>query len=346
MKVCWTSVAVAILLAGCGGDGKPKDASPKPAARGPAGSEAIAGPPLRGVATRAGSTVTFRECGSPSDVAIRDAPAELAEGTTYVEWRGTPQDGGKALAVTELVRAGPVGEGSGCEKPVFAGDYLASGNEPFWSVEIGPDKIVYRSPETPQGRAYPYAFTRTGTGALVYATKSETPRVSTLEVAIEPARCVDSMSGEVRSFKAHATLDGATLEGCAVSGVPTGRFGPGALDELARFAGSYPHATSLWSQPPLEERLRALLRDKLPTFLEDMRVKSPLMKDGGVFYVIGNAAHRGGSDAAVFVADPVTDTINVVLFVRSVREDLKEDGRDIELPAEVVTRLSSIASGQ
>ena len=345
MRQTGVAIALAFLLA-CGG-GPPKDtAAPKPAARGPAGSEAIAGPPIRGVATKTGSTVTFRECGSPSDVALKGAVQELTEGRAYVELRGAPADGGKSLAATELVRIGPVGEGAGCDRPVFAGDYVASGNEPFWSVDIGPQTIVYRSPELQGGRSYPYAFTRTDTGALVYATKSDKPAVSTLEAAIEPARCVDSMSGEVRAFRAHVTLDGRRLEGCATAGVPTGRFGPAPLDELARYAGSYPSTSALWSQPPIEERLRALLGAKLPVFLEDMRVKSPLMKDGGVYYVMGNAPHQGRSDVAVFVADPATDTINVVLFVKSMREDFKEGGREIELPAEVVTLLGGAASTQ
>ena len=339
MRQTRAALAFGLLLAACGGSGPAKEAAPKPPARGPAGSEAIAGPPTRGVATKTGTTATFRECGSPSDVALKGTTQELPDGRSYVELRGSAGDGGKSLAATELLRIAPVGEGAGCDRAVFAGDYVASGNEPFWSIEIGPQTIVYRSPELTAGRSYPYAFTRTETGALFYATKVDKPALSTLEAAIEPARCVDSMSGEVRAFRAHVTLDGRRLEGCATAGVPTGRFGPAPLDELARFAGTYPSATSLWSQPPLEERLRALLGAKLPIFLEDMRVKSPLMKDGGVFYVVG-------SDVAVFVADPATDTINVVLFVKSVREDFKEGGREVELPAEVVTLLGGAASAQ
>ena len=339
MRQTRVSVLLSIVLAGCGGSGPVKETAPTPPARGPAGSEAIAGPPVRGVATKTGTALAFRECGAPSDVALTGAIQELPEGRSYVELRGAPADGGKSLAATELVRIGPVGEGAGCDRAVFAGDYVASGNEPFWSIEIGPETIVYRSPEVSAGRSFPYAFTRTETGALVYTTKVDKPAVSTLEVAVEPARCVDSMSGEVRAFRAHVTLDGRRLEGCATAGVPTGRFGPAPLDELARFAGTDTSTTSLWSQPPLEERLRALLGAKLPVFLESMRVKSPLMKDGGVFYVVG-------SDVAVFVADPATDTINVVLFVKSVREDFKEGGREVELPAEVVTLLGGAASAQ
>jgi hypothetical protein len=96
----------------------------------------------------------------------------------------------------------------------------------------------------------------------------------------------------------------------------------------------------MWSQPPLGPRLAALLGTKEKTFLEHLRVRSPLMWDGRVFYVTGNKARQGGIDTAVFVADPATDTINVILFVAGVREDFKESGRDVTLPAEVVTTIA------
>jgi hypothetical protein len=65
------------------------------------------------------------------------------------------------------------------------------------------------------------------------------------------------------------------------------------------------------------------------------------MKNAGVFYVTGNKAHEGGSDTAVLLADPATDTIEVILVTHGTRQDLKEGGRDVTLPADVATFLGN-----
>jgi uncharacterized membrane protein len=311
--------------------------------------------PTRGIATRASGVTTFRECGAPSATTtiLADPAGELARAFTsleakptdgiYVELDGAPADDGKSLAWTALLRAKAAGGGPACDAPIFEGEFVASGNEPFWAVEVREGGIVYRDPSIPNGRTYPYAFTRTPTGSVVYATKLETPVVSTLEVALEPSRCVDSMSGELRSFKAHVVLDGRTLDGCARAGVPHGEFGTAPLDELNRFTGAYPHTVRLWSDGAIHDRLKALLGTAMKEFLENMKVQSPLMKDDGIFYVTGNRPHYGGLDTAIFLADPASDTIEVILFKNRLRRDFKEGGRDVALPYEVDATIDNMS---
>lgn len=345
-------VSLLVSLAGCGGDAAPRSEArkePSPA------DDSSAELPRRGYVLKTGDTFTFQECGAPSgrSLNIVDRWGELAKAFAglggsagagiYAEVRGPLSADHGSLTVNELVRARHPGGGLACEPPVFAGDYVVNGNEPFWAIDIREDGIVFKSPETPKGLTYPYALTRTETGSAVYATRIDAPRVSTLEIALEPGRCVDSMSGEVRSFKAHAVHDKTTLEGCAAAGVPPGEFGDAPLDELTRYLGSYPEAPGMWSQPPLGPRLATLLGAKEKTFLENIRVRTPVMRDGGVFYVTGNKPHQGGLDMSIFVADPSTDTITVILFVRGVREDFKEASRDIALPAEVAATIANVS---
>jgi uncharacterized membrane protein len=307
---------------------------------------------LRGIATASGAAAAFLPCGAPAAGAltVTDRSGELAQAFTslsskpaegiYVELTGAVD--GNTVALTSLLRAHALGGAIACDAPVFDGEFIANGNEPFWAVEIRESGITFRSPELLKGRTYPYAFTRTETGSVVYATKIDGPTVSTLEIALEPARCVDTMSGELRSFKAHVSHDGVKLEGCAISGVPRGEFGDAPLDELNRFAGVYPHSVQLWKDLAIGKRLEALLGAALPTFLANMKMQSPLMKDGGVFYVTGNAPHRGGLDNAILLADPATDTLEAILFVNAARRDFKEGGRDVALPAEVVKAIENI----
>jgi uncharacterized membrane protein len=346
--------AFVLLLAACG---VPQDVPPSGE---PGAAEFESAPsshvPLRGIVSASGAVNTFRECGAPATrtTTVSDPGGELAKAFDsldakpgdgiYMELDGVPGPDGGSLALTTVLRARTLREGIACDAPVFEGEFVANGNEPFWGIEIREGGIVYRDPASPSGRTYPYAFTRTETGEVVYATKTDGPVVSTLEIALEPARCVDSMSGELRSFKAHVVLDGVKLEGCALAGVPHGEFGNARLDELNRFVGSYPHTVHLWKDAAIEKRLQALLGPAMKTFLENVKVQSPLMKDDGVFYVMGNKPHRGGLDNAFFLADPSSDTIAVILYVNGSRQEFREGGRDVALPAEVVTMIANLGT--
>jgi len=237
-------------------------------------------------------------CGSPASAAaiLTGQSAEIEDawksfevpdaGGLYLEVRGTPDRAG--FRVEQLLRARPIGEGASCATPVFDGDFVINGEEPFWAIEIRRDGIVFRSPEEPKGRKYPYAVTRTA-GQPFYATRLTGPPASMLEIELKPKRCVDSMSGEIRSHEARVMLDG-----------------------------------------------------KLGAFETRFQVAGPLKQENGVYFATGNQQHQGGIDVAAFVADPESDTINVVLVENRKREDFKEGGRDVPLPAEVRTFLSEL----
>jgi putative lipoprotein len=309
------------------------------------------GPPVRGELRKVADGLRFTVCGSSESSAVSlagklaeidDAWKVLAipdDGGLYLEVRGGEDRGG--FRVEELVRARPLREGGSCKQPVFDGDFVLSGNEPFWAIDIRRDGIVYRSPEEPKGRKYPYAATRSA-GELFYATRLPGNPGSVLEIDITPKRCVDAMSGEIRSYEAKVVLDGRELHGCAAAGVPLGEFGDAPLDELARFAGTYETRGPLWKAEPLKERLASLLDGKLAEFASRFQVGGPLRVENGVYFATGNKQHQGGVDVAAFVADPDSDTINVVIVQNRKREDFKEGGRDVPLPPEVKTFLENL----
>jgi uncharacterized membrane protein len=335
------AIPLLLALAACGGP----SSGPAPAEPAAAAEEPSSSVPVRGILTSSGAVTTFRECGTPAEAAVTlaDPAGEFARAFASLESK--PADGIYVEldgAPGKLLRARSLRESPACNEPVFEGEFVANGNEPFWAIEIRENGIVYRSPELPKGRVYPYAFTRTATGAVVYATKSDEPVVSTLELSLEQARCVDSMSGELRSFIAHVTLDGRELSGCARAGVPHGEFGDAPLDELNPFKGTYPHTVHLWDEPVIHKRLNDLLGTSMNTFRENMKAQSPLMRDTGVFYVTGNKPHQGGLDNAVFLADPASDTLVVILYVKGTRRDFREGGRDVALPVEVVTTIGNM----
>jgi putative lipoprotein len=342
-------VLASFLLSACGKT--PAPAPPSPQAEAP--SAVPPGPPVRGELRKLAGGLGFIVCGAPESAAvplagkvaeIDDAWKSLAtadDGGLYLEVRGTAD--AARFRVEELVRARPLGEGGSCKQPVFDGDFVIHGNEPFWAIEIRRDGIVYRSPEEPKGRKYPYAATRSA-GELFYATRIPGTPGSILEIGLTPKRCIDGMSGEIRSYEALVKLDGRELHGCAAAGVPLGEFGDAPLDELARYAGTYETQGKLWKTEPLQARLASLLGGKLGAFESRFQVSGPLREEGGIFFATGNKRHEGGVDVAAFVADPESDTINVVIVENRKREDFKEGGREVPLPLEVKTLLASLES--
>ena len=350
MKKAWPAGGGALVasllavLAGCGGSTPPSAAPPSSAGR--IARPGPAGPPARGEVVATAGGLSFLPCGAPESRAmiLTGATGEIPSSThpAYAELRGAPSNDGRSFAVDTLLRLHSTGEGFGCDAPVFDGEFVANGNEPDWQVEIGHDAIVVRSPAAPKGRAYPYSALRTAQGTIVYATKLERPKVSTLAVTIGPGRCADSMSEEIRSFKAHVELDGKKLEGCATAGVSAGGFGDDPLDELARWAGAAPGGSDFWSASILKPRLASLLGPRLAAFEAAMQVTGRLMYDEGVFYVLGNKRGEEGRTVAIFLADPDTDTIQVILVEKGRREDFKEGGRDVPLPPEARTMIGKV----
>jgi uncharacterized membrane protein len=267
-----------------------------------------------------------------ADHAIADAFATLSAKppSLYVEL----DDAGA------LLRARPSRVDHDCDEPVFDGEYVVHGSDADWSIAISDAGIVYRDSKDPEGRIFPYAFTRTETGSVLYATKLDKPKSATLEIALEPGRCIDNAQTELRSFKAHVIKDGTKLEGCAFAGVPRGEFGDAPLDELNRYAGT--NVVGFYKDPAIKKRMEALLGGAMQSVLGNTKVVGALMKDSGIFYVTGIKAHDGGADQAVFLADPATDTIEVILVTHGTRQDFREGGRDVTLPAEVATFLGNL----
>jgi uncharacterized membrane protein len=136
------------------------------------------------------------------------------------EWVTAPRDGfaadyPEALRITELLRA--ESEGFGCRLELDGMLFVASGNEPFWRLQVradglslrtikGPDELVFAAPERSE-----YA------GLVTYY--SSNTRDQEIRVTLERRRCVDSMSGARYAWAATVDLDGRRLEGCAAQGI-------------------------------------------------------------------------------------------------------------------------------
>lgn len=87
-------------------------------------------------------------------------------------------------------------------------DFIASGNEPFWNVQIySNDKLIYKTPETE--RSFPIS-------ELSKEVNDETTtyRSDEFNLTYTPGFCRDSMSGFLFTHVITLNFAGRTLEGC------------------------------------------------------------------------------------------------------------------------------------
>ena len=193
-----------------------------------------AGSRVRGHLVWGHESRSFTECGSEREGwAINEAGDELVEvydeltsspyQPMFVEvrgaWESAPREGfeadyGEALRITELLRA--ENEGFGCRLELDGVSFVASGNEPFWRLQIRDDGIFMRSMESPDEIIFP-APERHGQPPLV-TFDSEGPDAA-LEVTLQQRRCVDTMSGARFAWTATVDVGGRRLEGCAAEGL-------------------------------------------------------------------------------------------------------------------------------
>lgn len=115
-----------------------------------------------------------------------------------------------------------------------------------------------------------------------------------------------------------------------------------SLASLNNFAGKYPAEIKLWEKQPLQGRLPALLGEHYEAFLVNMQVTGPLTASGNIAYVMGNKAHSGGSEAAIFLAEIESNRLHVWLLVNEILTEYHEPGPKIKLPYEVETMINEM----
>lgn len=211
---------------------------PPPTATSDAASTAAVDPPAesslalkRGVLVLASQQATFQPCGEPAPLWIIDQTDGLLRETfagetspteLYVEAHGertpTPPEIAAAkgypaaFILEEVLYAMPPQEGQGCNQPAPNYVVLAQGNEPFWSVEVTTEKMLWRQPEAPQELVMEAPQSQDSEGTVGYTGSADG---HTLELFIDGQACRDSMSGAYFAYAARAIFDGKELKGCA-----------------------------------------------------------------------------------------------------------------------------------
>ena len=91
----------------------------------------------------------------------------------------------------------------------------ALGTEPFWSVEITRQRIVYRDPDHLDGFIFPYAPPTTAGSRVIFEASRPDSTPHLIRVAIEQRACSDGMSDVEYRYGSEVRLDSLELRGCA-----------------------------------------------------------------------------------------------------------------------------------
>jgi uncharacterized membrane protein len=188
---------------------------------------------IRGHYTFGHEVRALRPCGAEADLWVIDGSGQLrglfgqltgsvqGDLRIFVMATGTsgppPADGFGAdyvgaVKIGEVIYAAL--EGFGCDLDLAGFLFRASGNEPFWMVEVLPESMRLARPGHPDFTWSEFTMESQGEAIVLQGKGGDFSGTLT----IEPGPAFDSMSGAFFSHRAHFDLDGVTFLGTALRG--------------------------------------------------------------------------------------------------------------------------------
>jgi uncharacterized membrane protein len=154
-------------------------------------------------------TLEDRTPGQELTTAFRDLTAGQENRPMFVEMYGQRETGPGAggVAALELRRAAV--ETAGCRERFDQREWVATGNEPPWRLDITGRELLLSLGGNHPGRVPHGGLQRDG--AVLSYLSSEAPEV---RVSIGEQRCIDSMSGAFYSYVIEVRSEGTAYVGC------------------------------------------------------------------------------------------------------------------------------------
>lgn len=113
-------------------------------------------------------------------------------------------------------------------------------------------------------------------------------------------------------------------------------------NNLDAAVGKYATDIDFFAPGPIPDALRELLGDDFARLQDDLAVAGPLQKEGGIYYLTGNAQHRGGLDQAYVLIDPSQRALEVGLWRDGTLGVYVTPGAaDIDKPVDVTTLIAN-----
>ncbi len=116
------------------------------------------------------------------------------------------------LVVTDIIKVEPKNFRTEC----YNYEFIALGNEPFWSVDIIPDekRIVFKN--VGQEKALEFIYKPASVSGDGHRYEAASPGNKKIVVIIRKEKCSDGMSDRQYNYSAEVTIDGIIYKGCAI----------------------------------------------------------------------------------------------------------------------------------
>jgi len=190
---------------------------------------------FKGLYTFGNEVNTFQDCGGRQKVYwVSDSMASLREPyektnrfpsypyeSVYAEVKGYltgksnmgyASEYENMLVVTEIIKV----EAKNYRTDCYNYEFIALGNEPFWSVDIIPyeQRIVFKN--VGREKAFEFIYSPATVAAGVHRYEATNPANEKLVVVIREEKCSDGMSDREYNYSVEVTANGKTYMGCAI----------------------------------------------------------------------------------------------------------------------------------
>jgi uncharacterized membrane protein len=122
------------------------------------------------------------------------------------------------MVIKQLHRADPPVDSPDCDEDLTGILYYARGNEPFWMLTIADTGIAFVNMADGDTLVFPYVSPEVEKEGTVFGLVGSTDGQHSLQVAVFPRECRDSMSGAYFTLTAEVVVDGYHYVGCAMKG--------------------------------------------------------------------------------------------------------------------------------
>ena len=116
------------------------------------------------------------------------------------------------LVVTEITKL----ESKTFRTDCYNYEFIALGNEPFWSLEIIPDEKRIVLKDMGIEKVQEFIYKPAVLGESLYHYEARNPKNEKLEVLMRKEKCSDGMSDREYNYSAEIRLSGRILKGCAI----------------------------------------------------------------------------------------------------------------------------------
>ena len=116
------------------------------------------------------------------------------------------------LVITEIIKI----EQKNFRTECYNYEFIAMGNEPFWSLDIIPSEKRIVLKDVAEEKVLEFFYSPANVSGDTYQYTAMNPKNEKLEVLIRKEKCSDGMSDRQYNYSAEIRLNGKILKGCAI----------------------------------------------------------------------------------------------------------------------------------